>query len=98
MRVVAALFVRLLTGALSEGNFRRLTEVTRAIEPAHVELLTQLADDQPRLIPDADITFLVLHALAVIDYTPHSDGPGLRYRRLPLGTELVHAFAGINGF
>lgn len=98
VRVIAALFVGLLTGALSEGSFRRLAEVTRAIEPAHVELLTRLADDSPRLTTDADITFLAMHALAVADYTPHSDSPGVRYRRLPLGTELVLAFAGIVDF
>lgn len=89
VKMVSALFAALIRGALSEASFRRLCDMVRYLERSHIDLMKGLQADKPTLITRAEIQLLALHGLVAVDFTPHSDGHGLRYVRTVLGTELL---------
>ncbi len=91
VHMVASLFIALLTGGLTEGQFRRLCDVVRNVDREHLRILGSLDERRPVLANEAEIGFVTFYALAAPDYTPHGDGHGLRYRRTPLGTAFMDA-------
>jgi hypothetical protein len=58
-------------------------------EPRHWKVLSGLDEHLPKLVTGSEIEFLAARELVMIDMTPHADGHGFRYRRTPLGTELL---------
>jgi predicted nucleotide-binding protein len=59
------------------------------LEPRHLKVLRGLEEHVPKLVAGSEIEFLAARELAIIDMTPHAEGHGFRYRRTPLGTELL---------
>jgi len=89
--IISALFLALVNQKISEDQFSALSDVAQKLTQSHLDLLKALSPDSPRLVADFDIAFLALHGLAVIDFTPHMDGYGLRYRLGVLGTAMLAA-------
>lgn len=91
--LVAGLFVGLLDGRVTEKDFSALCDVTTRITRKHVGLLQRIRAKAPLLVVDPEVTFLAVHGLAYIDYTPHADGHGLRYGATPTGEVLLNVVA-----
>lgn len=88
---VSSLFRALVHGRIDKAQFVRLCPLAQFLETGHMATLAKLAEAQPRLCTDAELLFLLMHALAVQDWTPHGDGYGGRYVRTSLGSALHRA-------